>query len=335
MNILVTGCAGFIGYSFTHKILLNKKFKIFGIDNLNTYYSLKLKNERLKRLKKHKNFKFYKVDLNQKKKLISFFNKYKIDVVFHFAAQAGVWYVFSHPEKFIESNILGFHNLIDVSKHYNIKKFFYASSSSVYGDDNKFPVNENSKLVPKNIYGLSKKMNEEYININSNKSTKYIGLRFFTVFGEWGRPDMLILKFLKSTQDKKVFYLNNNGKHWRDFTYIDDVVKNLELLLIKNFKENTIINICSNRPIYIRNLISYLCKKTNFFNIKNMKQNKIEAIKTHGENKKLKNITKFKKFSDFYKCVDKTIKWFQLYKKIIWYLIEWTITEVLMKKLLY
>ena len=317
MNILVTGCAGFIGYSFAYKILLNKNFKIFGIDNLNKYYSLKLKNERLKRLKKYRNFNFYKIDLNQKKKLISFFNKNKIDVVFHFAAQAGVRYVFSHPEKFIESNIMGFHNLIDVSKHHNIKKFFYASSSSVYGDENKFPVSENSQLVPKNIYGLSKKMNEEYININSNISTKYIGLRFFTVFGEWGRPDMLILKFLKSAQDKKVFYLNNSGKHWRDFTYIDDVIKNLEKLLTKNFKKNTIINICSNRPIYIKNLISYLCEKTNFFNIKKIKKNKIEAIKTHGENKKLKNITKLKKFTNFYNSVDKTIEWFENYKNLI------------------
>ena len=138
MNILVTGCAGFIGYSLAYKILLNKNLKIFGIDNLNKYYSLKLKNERLKRLKKYKNFNFYKIDLNQKKKLISFFNKHKIDVIFHFAAQAGVRYVFT-SEKFIESNIMGFHNLIDVSKHHNIKKFFYASSSSVYGDENKFP----------------------------------------------------------------------------------------------------------------------------------------------------------------------------------------------------
>ena len=317
MNILITGCAGFIGYSLTSKILSDKKIKIFGIDNLNNYYSLKLKNERLKRLKKYKNFNFFKIDLNQKKKLVSFFNKHKIDIVFHFAAQAGVRYVFSHPEKFIESNIMGFHNLIDVSKHYKIKKFFYASSSSIYGDENKFPVNEMSKLVPKNIYGLSKKMNEEYININSNSSTKYIGLRFFTVFGEWGRPDMLILKFLKTAEDKKVFYLNNNGNHWRDFTYIDDVVKSLEKLLTKNFKKNTVINICSNRPIYIKDLINYLSRKTNFFKIKKIKQNKIEAIKTHGENKKLINITNFKKFSNFYSSVDKTISWYEKYKKLI------------------
>ena len=317
MNILVTGCAGFIGYSLTNKILTNKNYKIFGIDNLNKYYSLKLKYARLRGLKKNKNFKFYKIDLFQKKKLITFFKKHKIDVVFHFAAQAGVRYVFSNPEKFIDSNIVGFHNLVDVSKNYNIKKFFYASSSSVYGDDNKFPVNEKSKLIPKNIYGLSKKMNEEYININSNIKTKYIGLRFFTVFGEWGRPDMLILKFLKIAQDKKIFYLNNGGKHWRDFTYIDDVVSNLEKLLKKNFKNNTIINICSNKPIYIFNLINYLCKKTNFFNIKKIKHNKIEVFKTHGENNKLKKMTKFKKFSNFYNSVDKTIEWYQIYKKLI------------------
>ena len=196
MNILITGCAGFIGYSLATKLLRNKINNIFGFDNLNKFYSVKLKKKRLLNLKQNKNFKFYKIDLSNKKKLSYLFKKQKIDIVFHFAAQAGVRYVSSHPEKFIHSNILGFHNLIDVSKNFNIKKFFYASSSSVYGDSNKFPVDEKSKLNPKNIYGLSKKLNEEYIKINSNKKTQYIGLRFFTVYGEWGRPDMLILKYL-------------------------------------------------------------------------------------------------------------------------------------------
>ena len=157
--------------------------------------------------------------------------------------------------------MFGFHNLIEVSKLYNIKKFFYASSSSVYGDKNKFPVNEKSKLNPINIYGLSKKINEEYILINSNKKTRYIGLRLFTVFGEWGRPDMLILKFLKSAKNNQIFYLNNNGNHWRDFTYIDDVVENLIRLLNKKFSDNLILNICSNRPILVKELIDYLSKK--------------------------------------------------------------------------
>lgn len=317
MNILVTGCAGFIGYSLSKKLLLNDKIKIFGFDNLNSYYSLNLKKKRINELKKFKNFKFKKLDLRNKDKLKIYFKQNRINIIFHFAAQAGVRYVSTHPEKFIESNIHGFHNLIEVSKNYSIKKFFYASSSSVYGDLNKFPVDENSKLKPKNIYGLSKKMNEEYILINSNKNTKYIGLRFFTVFGEWGRPDMLILKFLKIAKNKETFYLNNMGKHWRDFTYIKDVVENLVILLNKNYKKNLILNVCSNHPVYIKNLIKYLSKKANFSNIKNVEKNNYEVLKTHGKNKQLLNITKFKKFSNFYNSVDNTINWFNKYYNLI------------------
>ena len=317
MNILITGCAGFIGYSLSAKLLKNKKIKIFGFDNLNKFYSVKLKKKRLSNLKKNKNFKFYKIDLTDKKKLSNLFEKKKIDIVFHFAAQAGVRYVSSHPEKFIHSNILGFHNLIDVSKNYKIKKFFYASSSSVYGDSNKFPVDENSKLNPKNIYGLSKKLNEEYIKINSNKKTQYVGLRFFTVYGEWGRPDMLILKYLDYARKNKTLYLNNSGNHWRDFTYIDDVTKILSRLIKKRFRENEIYNICSNRPILIKNLISYLNEKTRFRKIKNVDLNKLEVFKTHGKNIKLKNKINFSNYSNFHKNIDKTIKWFEKYNHLI------------------
>ena len=133
MNILVSGCAGFIGYSFIKKIITNNKYKVLGFDNLNKYYSIKLKN---------KNFIFKKIDLLDKKKIKELFIKNKFDIIFHFAAQAGVRYVVSNPEKFIDSNIMGFHNLINISKNYKIKKFFYASSSSVYGEKNKFPVDE-------------------------------------------------------------------------------------------------------------------------------------------------------------------------------------------------
>ena len=317
MNILITGCAGFIGYSLSAKLLKNKKIKIFGFDNLNKFYSVKLKRKRLSNLKKNKNFKFYKIDLSNKKKLSNLFEKEKINIVFHFAAQAGVRYVSSHPEKFIHSNILGFHNLIDVSKNHNIKKFFYASSSSVYGDSSKFPVDENSELNPKNIYGLSKKLNEEYIKINSNKKTQYIGLRFFTVYGEWGRPDMLILKYLNYARKNKTLYLNNSGNHWRDFTYIDDVTKILSKLIKKKFRENEIYNICSNRPILIKKLISYLNKKTGFNKIKNVDLNKLEVFKTHGKNIKLKKKINFSKYSNFNKNIDNTIKWFEKYNHLI------------------
>ena len=318
MNILITGCAGFIGNAFALKILKsNKKNNIIGLDNLNDFYSIKLKKKRLSLIKKFKNFKFYKVDLLEKKKLENIFKKNSIDIIFNFAAQAGVRYVSSHPEKFIESNIYGFHNLLEVSKNYNISKFFYASSSSVYGDKNKYPVHEDAKLYPKNIYGLSKKMNEEYIGIIQNNNTRYIGLRFFTVFGEWGRPDMLILKFLNYAKNKKFFLLNNSGNHSRDFTYIGDVVDILDKLKDKKFRVNQIYNICSNRPIHIKKLINYLIKKTKFKKLKNVKHNNYEVFKTHGHNKKILKIIDFKKFSDFYSNVDATIDWYKNYNHLI------------------
>ena len=318
MNILITGCAGFIGSSFALKLLNSEnKHNIVGIDNLNNFYSRKLKKKRLLRLKNYKNFKFYKIDLLERKKLDTLFKKRKFEIIFNFAAQAGVRYVSSHPEKFIESNFYGFHNLLEVSKKYPILKFFYASSSSVYGDKNNFPVSEEVKLYPKNIYGLSKKMNEEYVNLNYREKTKYIGLRFFTVFGQWGRPDMLILKFLDHAKKNKTFFVNNSGNHWRDFTYIDDVVEILEKLINKKFKKFEIYNICSNRPIHIKELLKYLIKKTNFEKIKNKKHNKIEAFKTHGQNKKILKKINFNKFSDFYNSVDKTIGWYDQYNYLI------------------
>ena len=212
---------------------------------------------------------------------------------------------------------MGYHNLLESSKKYNIKKFFYASSSSVYGDKNSYPVNENSILKPKNIYGLSKKFNEDYININNNQNTRYIGLRFFTVYGEWGRPDMLILKFLKHTKTRKIFYLNNNGEHWRDFTYIGDVVRICVNLINIKFKKNEIFNVCSNRPVYIKKIVSYLSKKKKFDKIVIKKKDNIEVIKTHGNNKKLLKLIGSFKFANLINKIDSTIKWYDRYSELI------------------
>ncbi len=317
MNILITGCAGFIGYSLATKLLKKNNYFIYGIDNLNKFYSVKLKKKRLSLLARKKNFKFFKVDISNKKKIENIFNQNKFDIIFNFAAQAGVRYVLSNPEKFIKSNILGFHNLLDVSKKHKIKTFFYASSSSVYGDKNNYPVSEQSTLNPKNIYGISKKFNEEYINLNFNQKTKYIGLRFFTVYGEWGRPDMLIFKFLKCANQNKTFFLNNKGNHWRDFTYIDDVTKICEKLITKKFKKNKIFNICSNKPIHIASIIEYLSKKANYSKIVNIGNNNFEVLKTHGKNLEIKKFTNFKKFQNFFSKIDKVIKWYWDYKKIL------------------
>jgi len=318
MNILITGCAGFIGFSLARKFLnLSSKYNIIGFDNLNNFYSTKLKKKRLSILKKYKNFKFYKLDLLNKNKIRELFNKHNFYAVYHLAAQAGVRYVITHPEKFIESNIYGFHNLMECVNKSRISKFFYASSSSVYGDINKFPVDEKSKLFPKNIYGLSKKLNEEYVEIYSNKNIKYIGLRLFTVYGEWGRPDMLILKFLDHVKKNKMFLLNNSGDHWRDFTYIDDVTNILVMLLNKKYSNNEIFNVCSNNPIFIKDLIKYLKKLLNFNKVKNANSNKFEVYKTHGSNAKLKKIINFKKFSNIYDNIDNIIFWFKKYGNLI------------------
>ena len=153
MKIFITGCCGFIGFNFANFLAKsNKKIRVVGVDNLNDYYSVNLKRKRLKELNKNKNFIFYKIDINQYEKLKKLYKKYLFNYVFHFAAQAGVRYSLINPKAYIESNISGFFNVINLSLEFNIKRFFYASSSSAYGELNKFPLKENYILNPKNIY---------------------------------------------------------------------------------------------------------------------------------------------------------------------------------------
>tara|TARA_Y100000816_G_scaffold100959_1_gene70420 strand:+ start:9259 stop:10218 length:960 start_codon:yes stop_codon:yes gene_type:complete len=313
MKILITGIAGFIGFNFA-KFLIEKKYKIIGIDNLNDYYDVNLKKRRLKQLSNLKNFKFYKVDLIEKKKIKEIFKNNNIDFIFHFAAQAGVRYSIDHPAKYIDSNILGFYNLIENIKNFKIKRLFYASSSSVYGENKNFPLNEKEHIFPKNIYGLSKKINEEIGFIfNKYYNTKLIGLRFFTVYGEWGRPDMMMMKYIDCFYKKKIFYLNNYGNHSRDFTYIGDVVNILYLLLKrhKKLKSYDLFNICSNKPINLKKIISFMKKNKIHPKVKKVSLQKADILKTHGDNKKLLKSIKYKKFSDWKISVRKTIVWYQ------------------------
>ena len=313
MKILITGIAGFIGFNFA-KFLIEKKYKIIGIDNLNDYYDVNLKKRRLKQLFNSKNFKFYKVDLIEKKKIKEIFKNNNIDFIFHFAAQAGVRYSIDHPAKYIDSNILGFYNLIENIKNFKIKRIFYASSSSVYGENKNFPLNEKEHIFPKNIYGLSKKINEEIGFIfNKYYNTKLIGLRFFTVYGEWGRPDMMMMKYIDCFYKKKIFYLNNYGNHSRDFTYIGDVVNILYLLLKKHkkLKSYDLFNICSNKPINLKKIISFMKKNKIHPKVKKVSLQKADILKTHGDNKKLLKSIKYKKFSDWKISVRKTIVWYQ------------------------
>ena len=318
MKILITGSAGFIGYNFCKFLLSNTNHQVYSIDNINNYYSQKLKKARLKDLKKYKNFKFYKLDLCNKKKLEKVF-KLKFNCVYHFAAQAGVRYSLINPRSYINSNIIGFFNLIELIKKNRVQKFFYASSSSVYGDSKKFPLKETHVISPKNIYGLTKKNNEEMVELFfKGFSTKCIGLRFFTVFGEWGRPDMLIYKYLDSIYNKSnKFYLNNYGNHTRDFTYIEDVKEILFLLLKKKIENNTVVNICSNNPVKITRVLNIINKKFRYKpKIYKRSFQKADVKKTHGSNSKIKYLYNKKKFTPLEIALNNTCNWYKKNWKI-------------------
>jgi UDP-glucuronate 4-epimerase len=314
MKILVTGAAGFIGFNLS-RFLLEKKFKVVGIDNINDYYSTKLKKDRINQLKKFKNIKFYKTDLRNKKKLDEIFIKHKFDAIFHFAAQAGVRYSVDYPRKYIDSNINGFFNILEKVRIKKIKKFFYASSSSVYGDSKSFPLKEKDLLFPTNTYSLSKKFNEDLSLIyNKFYKTNAIGLRFFTVYGEWGRPDMFYSKVLDAAFKKTKLYVNNYGNHSRDFTYIKDVNLILyNLLKSKNIPGNEVLNICSNNPLNIIKLIQIVEKKSKKLKLHKRTMQKADVLKTHGDNKKIKKYKLVKNFTPFEIGIRNTIDWYKKY----------------------
>lgn len=311
MNILVTGVAGFIGFHVTQELLKKKNYRVIGIDNIDSYYSTKLKNKRLSILKKNSNFQFKKYDItnyNHIKRL----NKYNFNYIFHFAAQAGVRNVAREPKKYIDVNISGFFNILQLVLYSKPKNFFYASSSSVYGDSQNYPSKETHNIEPKNIYGLSKKFNEDLVKIYSqNIPTKFIGLRFFTVYGEWGRPDMLLLSFFIKVKKGLEFNIHNYGNHVRDFTYINDVVSIIKkLLIIKKLPKHVILNICSSKPLRLKFVIKKLKKLTNYNFFRYTKFNNVEVIKTYGSNEKLSKIIGNLKFTNFDDGLKRTYNWF-------------------------
>ena len=320
MNILITGCAGFVGFHLSE--FLSKKYKkskIIGFDNINNFYSPILKKMRIKELKKNKNFYFKKIDLENKKKIENIFKRNKIKIVIHLAAQAGVRDSLKIPNSYFKSNFIGFMNIINISNKNKVKKFIFASSSSVYGDKKKFPLKENMDISPKNIYSATKKINEDIANdLSKISNMKMIGLRFFTVYGKFGRPDMFIFKFLNSLLNNKKFYLYNKGNHYRDYTHIDDVV-NIIISLIKKkiTKKFQIFNICSDDPIDLNKLVKFI---SNFVNIKpkiiKKKRNSIEVLKTHGDNKKILGFLKIKLARNIFFELPAIIEWYK--KKQIW-----------------
>ena len=312
MKILITGIAGFIAFNFAKEISKNRNVKIVGIDNFSDYYSVRLKKKRIQLLNKNKNFKFLKIDLLEKDKIIKIFKTFKFDEVYNFAAQAGVRYSMENPSAYIDTNVSGFSNLISVAKSFKTKKFFYASSSSVYGDNNRFPLHEKEEINPKNIYGLSKKFNEEIAqNFFEMYNFKSIGLRFFTVFGEWGRPDMFMLKLLNAAYKKRKFFLNNKGNHYRDFTYIKDVISLvIKLRKVKNDKHE-VYNICSNKPIGLKKVINFIGKFTPKTKIILRKKQLADIYKTHGSNTKIKKKIGNFNFTNLEVSIKNTINWYK------------------------
>mgnify|MGYP003956552081 CR=1 FL=1 len=319
MNILVTGAAGFIGFHAALKLISNKKNKIFGIDNFSDYYDIKLKKNRIKILNKYKNFYFSKIDISNQNKMNIFFKKNKIKIVIHLAAQAGVRYSVTNPELYFNSNIDGFFNVLSLCKLFKIKHFLFASSSSVYGDNSKFPLKEEyDSSKPLSFYAATKKCNEvmaySYANIYKLPST---GLRFFTVYGPYGRPDMALHKFVKSIRNNKKIELYNNANHTRDFTYIDDAINQIIKLINIPPKAKVpyrSVNIASSKPIKLKKyieIIEQFLKKEGKYLMKNKQIGDVE--KTFADTSKIAKKIKYKKKTDLRTGIKNFIDWFNSY----------------------
>ena len=318
MSILITGAAGFIGYHLSKKIL-NKNTEVIGIDNINNYYDINLKKNRIKELKKNKKFLFYKIDICEYKKLNNIVKKNNIKYIIHLAAQAGVRYSIKEPRTYFKSNLEGFFNVLEISRHNNIKHLIYASTSSVYGDTKKFPLSEiNRTDKPLSFYAATKKSNEVMAH-----SYSYIyklpctGVRFFTVYGPFGRPDMALFKFTKNILNNQPIELYNKGNHFRDFTYIDDIVDGIYSLIKKQSKKSIpyeIFNIGNGTP---KKLLDYLKHIENNLN-KISKTKKLplqvgDIVKTHSNINKLKKYTSYKPKTNIKIGISRFIEWYKDY----------------------
>ena len=318
MTILITGSAGFIGYHVTKKIL-NKNIKVIGIDNINNYYDVNLKKNRIKDLKKNKKFFFYKVDLSNYKKLDNIVKNKKIKIIIHLAAQAGVRYSIKNPRIYFKSNLEGFFNILEISRHNNIKHLIYASTSSVYGDSKKFPLSEiNRTDQPLSFYAATKKSNEVMAH-----SYSYIyklpctGVRFFTVYGPFGRPDMALFKFTKNILNNHPIELYNKGNHFRDFTYVDDIVDGIYSLIKKQSKKSIpyeIFNIGNGTPKKLLDYLKHIEKNLNKISkTKKLPLQTGDIVKTHSNINKLKKYTGYKPKTNIKIGINRFIEWYKDY----------------------
>lgn len=274
-TVFITGVAGFIGYHLAEK-LIEKNIKVVGIDNINDYYTVQLKYDRLKELGINQEFAsnfgqkvlsskyeekmiFYRMNLEDKESLAQIFKEYSFDAVVNMAAQAGVRYSIENPDAYGQSNLVGFLNILECCRNYNVKKLLYASSSSIYGNSSDVPFSTNQNVDhPISLYAATKKANELMAHAYSHLyDFQTIGLRFFTVYGPWGRPDMAMFLFTDAILNHQPLKVFNHGDLSRDFTYIDDIIQGIDKILEdKNIKEKyQLYNIGNSKPVQLMDFI--------------------------------------------------------------------------------
>lgn len=335
MKILITGTAGFIGSALAKKLLERGEI-VIGLDNHNDYYDINLKEARVARLTKHENYFHNKIDISDNKKLASIFKKYKPKKVVNLAAQAGVRYSIENPIAYINSNIVGFANLLENCRHSNVKHLVYASTSSVYGANTNIPFSEKECTNhPLSVYAASKKSNELMAHTYSHLyGISTIGLRFFTVYGPWGRPDMALFKFTKAILENKHIDIYNKGNHLRDFTYIDDIVEGIIRAIENEAKQKLdwnskkpdpstssapwqIYNIGNNDPVNLMEYIGVIEKvlgkvaKKNFLPLQAG-----DVPETYSNSDSLEKLLNFKPKTKINEGIKNFIKWYKDYYNI-------------------
>ena len=333
IKIFITGSSGFIGFSSALNFV-KLGFRVHGYDSINKYYDQKLKFSRNKILKKYRNFSFTKGNLENYKKIEKEIIRFKPEIILHFAAQAGVRYSISNSKEYLFSNIIGTYNILEIVKKLKVKHLLIASSSSVYGANTSMPFKETDKADKQlSVYASTKKATENLAHSYSSLWNISITiLRFFTVYGPWGRPDMAIFKFTKNILSKKKIDIYNKGKMYRDFTFIDDVVKSIELLVAKPPKKKSnkkffadslsnvapfrIVNIGNEKKVYLKDFIKEIEKNLKIkANYNFLPMQKGDVKQTLSNTTLLKNITKFKPGITYKIGIEKFIKWYKSYYK--------------------
>ena len=331
MKIFITGSSGFIGFHLS-RTLLDKGHSVCGFDSMNNYYDVNLKKARLQILKKYKKFSFTKAKLENKKILSKSISRFKPKVIIHLAAQAGVRYSIENPRIYLNSNIIGTYNIIELAKEIAVKHLIIASSSSVYGANKKFPFKEIDKTETQlSIYAATKKSTESIAHSCSSLwKVPITMLRFFTVYGPWGRPDMAYFKFTKKIINKKKIDIYNQGKMYRDFTYIDDIVKGINSLInrapnlkqlnkIKNDSLSPvapfrILNIGNTKKVFLMDFINTLEKQLKTKAIRNyMPMQKGDVTMTLSDTTLLKKITGYNPKTNYKEGIKKFLKWYLEY----------------------